>query len=134
MRSDFSQRALARSNQLRTSETHRQDDVFGVRTTVSTVWSAPGISESELQAKEKYCVMRGLSDKLTKKNTEGFLALGGLHENMLCHTFQVMSPTNVQTVQQTSLLHIESSLVGFGLLSPTHGERSQQQSGQSRSD
>ena len=41
-----------------------------------------------------------------------------------------MAPTNVETVRQTFLLHIESNLDRLGLLSPTHGQRSQQQSGQ----
>ena len=41
-----------------------------------------------------------------------------------------MTPTNVQTVHQTSLLHIESNLDRLGLLSPTHGQLSQQQSRQ----
>ena len=41
-----------------------------------------------------------------------------------------MAPTNIKTVHQTSLLHIESSLDRLGLLSPTHDQRSQQQSGQ----
>ena len=44
-------------------------------------------------------------------------------------TLQVMAPTNVTTVHQTSFLHIESSLDRLGLLSPTHDQRSQQQSG-----
>ena len=39
-------------------------------------------------------------------------------------------PTNIQTVHQTSLLHIESNLDRRGLLSPTHDQRSQQQTGQ----
>ena len=45
---------------------------------------------------------------------------------------QAMAPTNnnVKTVRQTSLLHIESNLDRLGLLSPTHDQRSQQQSGQ----
>ena len=34
---------------------------------VSTVWSAAEISESELQATEKDCLMCGLSDKVVKK-------------------------------------------------------------------
>ena len=43
---------------------------------------------------------------------------------------QAMAPTNVKTVHQTSLLHnIESNLDRLGLLPPTHGQRSQQQSG-----
>ena len=45
-------------------------------------------------------------------------------------TLQVMAPTNIKTVHQISLLHIESSLDRLGLLSPTHDQRSQQQSGQ----
>ena len=45
-------------------------------------------------------------------------------------TLQVMAPTNVKTVHQTSLLHIESNLDRLGLLSPTHDKHSQQQSGQ----
>ena len=45
-------------------------------------------------------------------------------------TLQSMAPTNVKTVHETSLLHIESNLDRLGLLSPTHNQRSQQQSGQ----
>ena len=39
---------------------------------------------------------------------------------------QAMAPTNIKTVHQTSLLHIESNLDGLGMLSPTHDQRSQQ--------
>ena len=46
-------------------------------------------------------------------------------------TLQAMAPTNVKTVHQTSVLHIiESNLDRLGLLSPTHHQRSQQQTGQ----
>ena len=45
-------------------------------------------------------------------------------------TLQAMAPTNIKTVHQTSLLHIESNLDRLGLLSPTHDQRSQQQTGQ----
>ena len=45
-------------------------------------------------------------------------------------TLQEMAPTNIKTVHQTPLLHIESSLDRLGLLPPTHDQRSQQQSGQ----
>ena len=48
-------------------------------------------------------------------------------------TLQAMAPTNVKTVHQTSLLNVESNLDRLGLLSPTHGQRSQQQSGKSHS-
>ena len=36
-----------------------------------------------------------------------------------------MTPTNVKTVHQTSLLHTEGNLNRLGLLSPTHDLRSQ---------
>ena len=45
-------------------------------------------------------------------------------------TLQAMAPTNVKTVHQTPLLHIESTLDRLGVLSPIHDHRSQQQSGQ----
>ena len=42
---------------------------------------------------------------------------------------QTMAPTNIKTVHQTSLLHIESNLDRLGMLSPTHDQRSQQKNG-----
>ena len=45
-------------------------------------------------------------------------------------TLQAMPPTNIKTVHQTSLLRIEGNLDRLGLLSPTHDQRSQQQTGQ----
>ena len=42
---------------------------------------------------------------------------------------QAMAPTNVKTVHQTCLLHIESNLDRLGMLSPTHDQRSQQKDG-----
>ena len=42
---------------------------------------------------------------------------------------QAMAPTNIRTVHQTSLLHIESNLDRLGMLSPTHDQRSQQKTG-----
>ena len=41
-----------------------------------------------------------------------------------------MAPINVETVHQTSLFHIESNFDWLELLSPTHDQRSHQQSGQ----
>ena len=52
-----------------------------------------------------------------------------LLEDKLCDTSKAMTPTNVKTVQ-LSLLHIESNPDQLGLLSPTHGQRSQKKSGQ----
>ena len=45
-------------------------------------------------------------------------------------TLQAMAPTNIKMVHQTSLLYIESNLDRLELLSPTHDQRSLQQSGQ----
>ena len=42
---------------------------------------------------------------------------------------QAMAPTNVKTVHQTSLLHIESNLDRLGMLSPTYDQRCQQTTG-----
>ena len=42
---------------------------------------------------------------------------------------QAMAPTNIKTVHQTSLLHIESNLDRLGMLSPTHDQRCQQKTG-----
>ena len=46
-----------------------------------------------------------------------------------CAALQAMAPTNIKTVHQTSLLHIESNLDRLGMLSPTHDQRSQQKNG-----
>ena len=72
------------------------------------------------------------STKVIKSDKIAFLLLvvGGLHEDKLYGALQAMTPINIKTVHQTSLLHIESSLDRLGLLSPTHGQRrSQQQNG-----
>ena len=45
-------------------------------------------------------------------------------------TLQAMAPTDVKTVHQNSLLHVESNLDRLGLLSPTHNQRSRQESEQ----
>ena len=45
-------------------------------------------------------------------------------------TLQGMALTNIKTVRQTPSPDIESSIDRLGLLSPTHDQRSQQQSGQ----
>ena len=42
---------------------------------------------------------------------------------------QAMALTNIKTVHQTPLLHIESNLDRLGMLSPTHDQRSQQKNG-----
>ena len=86
-----------------------------------------------------YKLKRRLSDVLPnqqsrhkeyEKFSSSYYTIGGLHEDKLCDILQAMAPTNVGTVHQTSLFHIESNHDRLGLLSPTHGQRSQQQSGQ----
>ena len=42
---------------------------------------------------------------------------------------KAMAPTNIKTVHQTSLLHIESNLDRLGMLPPIHDQRSQQKNG-----
>ena len=70
------------------------------------------------------------SNEVIKSDTKRFLALGGLHQDKLCDILQAMAPTNVETVYQNFLFHIESNLDRLGMLSPSHGQRSQQQSRQ----
>ena len=70
------------------------------------------------------------SNKVIKSDRRSFVALGGLHEDKLYDTLQEIAPTNVETVHRTSLVYIEINLDRLGLLSPTHGQRSQQQSRQ----
>ena len=74
------------------------------------------------------------SNKVIQSDTTvSFPALVGLRKDKLCDNLKAMAPTDVKTVHQTSLLHIESNLDRLGLLSPTNDQLSQQQSGQSRS-
>ena len=49
----------------------------------------------------------------------------------LCATLQAMAPTNVKIVHLTSLFPFESNADRLELLSPAHGQRSQQQTLQS---
>ena len=70
------------------------------------------------------------SKKVIKSDTKRFLALRGLHEDKLCDTLQAVAPTNVKTVHQTSLPHIDSKPDRLGLLSPTHCQHFKQESGQ----
>ena len=75
------------------------------------------------------CLMRCPSNQVIKSYSEKFSSSRRLHEDKLCDTLQAMTSSNVKTVYQTSLLHIESNLDRLRLLSPTHGQRSQQQRG-----
>ena len=77
-----------------------------------------------------YKIQRSLMSDVVIKNDTKFVALEGLHEDKLCDILQAMAPTTVKTVNQTSVFYIESNLDRLGLLSPTPGQRSRQQSGQ----
>ena len=74
--------------------------------------------------------LRDFPLKAIRSYSKRFPTIGGLHEDKLCDTSQAMAPTSVKTVHQIPLLPIESNLDRLRLLPPTHGERSQQQSGQ----
>ena len=93
-----------------------------VQVTVSTVWRAASISESELQAAEKTVWCAAHVTKSSKVTQKAFLAIGGLLEGKVCDTLQEMASTNVKTVHQTSLLHIKSNLDRLGLLSLPQGQ------------
>ena len=68
--------------------------------------------------------------QVIKSDTKSFLALGGLQEDKLCDILRAMAPTYIETVHQTSLLHIECNLDRLGLLLPTPGQRSTAQNEQ----
>ena len=69
------------------------------------------------------------TNKIIKSNATFFLALEALHQDTLCEILRAMAPTNVEAVHQTPFFHIESNPDRLGF-SPTHCQRSQQQSGQ----
>ena len=71
-----------------------------------------------------------LLTKIIKSDSKVYLAIGELHADKLCDTLQATAPPIVKTVNQTSSLHIGGNLDRLGLLSPTHDQRSQQQSDQ----
>ena len=83
---------------------------FRVRTTGSFVWSAASILESELQTIQKSCLICCPSNKAIQSDyTFSILYNGELHEDNLCDTLQGMAPTNVKTINPTSLLHFGSN-------------------------
>ena len=65
----------------------------------------------------------------SSKLIKSYLSYRRVTRSEECVAFQGMASANVKTLLQTSLLHIESSLDSLRLLSPTHGQRFQQQSG-----
>ena len=83
----------------------------------------------ELQAYREDCLMCCPTNKSSKVIQNISIALDTLHEDKVCDILQAMTPTNVEMVHQTSLFHVESNSDRLGLLSPTQGQRSQQQRG-----
>ena len=64
---------------------------------------------------EEHCLMCCPSNKVSRSDTISCLDLGGLHEDKVCHTLQVMTLTNFKAVHQTPLLHVENNLDRRGL-------------------
>ena len=69
------------------------------------------IKERKKEKKEKTVLCAAHPPKASKVIQNVFQAIGGLHEDKLRETLQLMAPTNVKTVHQTFLLHIESNLI-----------------------
>ena len=67
------------------------------------------MSEYKIKAYREDCLMCCPSTKVIKSDSKVFLAIDELHEDKLCDTSQAMAPTNVETVHQTSLPHVESN-------------------------
>ena len=140
-------KTLTRSNQTRTSETYRrQDDVFGYELQFLLLYLLIECCQYlfhnlNYNMNYKLCIQRRLYDVLSiqqshqqDSDTIKFYVKSSRRvtrrQDNLCDILQAMAPTNVETVHQNSLFHIESNLDRLGLLSPTHGKPSQQQSGQ----
>ena len=81
-----------------------------VRSTVSTAVSGVLPVFQNLKKKQAInsedCPMCCPFKKVIKSDTQSFLAL---LEDKLCDILQAMAPTNVETVHQTSMFHIESN-------------------------
>ena len=84
-----------------------------------------------------YKLQRGLPDKLLIIESDMIQYVvpssRRVTRRQVCDTLQALAPTNVKMINQTSLLYIESNLDQLGLLSSTHGQRSQQQNRQTTS-
>ena len=91
---------LAASTHPRTSETYRrQDDVtyvfgFELQRLVRNLFYNP---------QGKMSVVLLIYHSHQRWGSKRFLDLGGMYEDKLCDTLQGMTPTNVETVHQTSL-------------------------------
>ena len=88
-------------------------------------------TEETIKCQPRLWSQRGTKVSRSHRGDSPLLRPTGIQFATKCYaTLQAVAPTNIKTVHQTSLLHIETSLDRLGLLSPTHDQRSQQQSGQ----
>ena len=93
---------------------------------------AQQVSHRLIKCRSRLCSQRGTQVNGSHRGDNPLLRLRGIQITTKSYaTLQAIAPTNIKTVHQTSLLHTKSSLDRLGLLSPTHDQRSQQQSGQS---
>ena len=84
------------------------------------------VSHDPIECQSRLWSQRGTKTNGSHHGDNPLLRLTGIQIATKSYaTLQAMVPTNVKTVHQTSLLHIESSLDRLGLLSPTHDQRSQ---------
>ena len=89
------------------------------------------VSHRPIKCQSRLWSQRGTKVNGLHRDDNPLLGPTGIQITMKSYaTLQAMAPTNIKTVYQTSLLHIESSLDRLELLSPTHDQRSQQQSKQ----
>ena len=89
------------------------------------------VSHRPIKCQSRLLAQRGTKVNVSHRGDNPLLRPEGIQIATKSYTLQAMAPTNIKTVHETSLLHIESSLDQLGLLSPTHDQqRPQQQSGQ----
>ena len=87
------------------------------------------VSHRHIKCQSRLCVwsQRGTKVKGSHHGDNPLLRPTGIQIATKSYAaLQAMAPTNIKTVHQTSLLHIESNLDRLGMLSPTHDQRSQQ--------
>ena len=126
---------LAKSYHLRTSGIYRrQDYVFGFELQLLLSGVLPVTFQNlreKLQRRLMSDVLAAHLPKASKSDSKHFPRY--TNEDKLCDTFQGVVPTNIKRLGSPDLLpsYIESNPDRFGLLSPTHGQRSQRQSGRS---
>ena len=93
------------------------------------IWSCQYYFRILVTSYREDCLVCCPYNKVIKSDPKTCLALGGLHEDTLCHTLQAMTPTNqCQNGSSNFLTPYREQPQSIGLLSPTYGWRVQQQS------